>query len=122
MVIDDDFSDGGDMREDPKNQQTVQMTSILGGREKETGKITESSKEEDEEVISQRHIATQQKNNAYQSSAIDKTRNLASFMEDNEDITLPLLLNEERLQTKVHLFKSPNTSKKWLNQARKGVF
>jgi hypothetical protein len=35
------------------------MTSILGGREKEeTGKITESSKEEDEEVISQRHIAT----------------------------------------------------------------
>ncbi len=65
MVIDDDFSDGGDMREDPKNQQTVQMTSILGGREKEeTGKITESSKEEDEEVISQRHIATQQKNNA----------------------------------------------------------
>lgn len=115
MVIDDDFSDGGDMREDPKNQQTVQMTSILGGREKETGKITESSKEQDEEVISQRHIATQQKNNANQSSAIDKTRNLASFMEDNEDITLPLLLNEERLQTKVHQFKSPNTSKKWLN-------
>jgi hypothetical protein len=34
------------------------MTSILGGREKETSKITESSKEEDEEVISQRHIAT----------------------------------------------------------------
>jgi len=71
----------------------MQMTSILGGRDRETGKITESSKEEDEEVISQRYVVTHQKNAANQSSAIDKTRNLASFIEENEDITLPLLLN-----------------------------
>ncbi len=42
----------------------MQMTSILGGRDRETGKITESSKEEDEEVISQRYIVTHQKNAA----------------------------------------------------------
>jgi len=42
----------------------MQMTSILGGRDIETGKITESSKEEDEEVISQRYVLAHQKNAA----------------------------------------------------------
>lgn len=42
-------------------------------------------------------------------------------MEDHEDATLPLILQEERLQTKVNEFKSPNTNK-WLSMARKGAF
>ncbi len=101
----------------------MQITSILGGREKDTGKITESSKEEDEEIIPRSlRVEKQQNNTANLQSVNDKTRNLASFIEDNEEVTLPLLLKEERLQTKVNQFKSPNTSNKWLTQARKGVF
>lgn len=95
MVIDDDLSDGEEntgREEDPKNNQKMQMTSILGGRERDTGKITESSKEEDEEVICLDHKEVkQQKYAANQSSANDKTRNLASFIEENEEFTLPLL-------------------------------
>jgi hypothetical protein len=64
MVIDDDLSDAEDRREDQKNnQQKLQITSILGARVRETGKITESSKEEDEEVMSQRHVVTHQNKN-----------------------------------------------------------
>ena len=99
-MVDEDLSDIEDKLLDPKNHEKLQMNSILGSRERETGKITESSKEEDEEIISQSKRVTQQKNAANESSAIDRTRNLASFIEDNEDITLPLILNEERLQTK----------------------
>lgn len=62
IVIDDDMSDGEYRQEDPTNNQKMQMTSILGGRDRETGKITESSKEEDEEIISQRYVVTHQKN------------------------------------------------------------
>ena len=64
-------------------------------------------------------------NQRYQGKSFDKTRNLASFIEDIEDMTIPLLMKEDtnNLSTYVKKIKAiPQTSKKsnWLSLARSG--